>query len=100
MRSFVKLTAVLATLFSAWSLTAAAPQAAPDKSTGRSPTGVAAEIDRIIDAQLAQAKLPASPLADDAEFIRRLSLDIRGRIPHAERVTAFLADTDPNKRSK
>jgi hypothetical protein len=68
--------------------------------TPHDPLPVAARIDREIDRRLAEAKVPASPLADDAEFIRRLSLDIRGRIPTAERAAAFLADTDPNKRQK
>src|SRR5947209_2032814 len=66
----------------------------------RDPLKTAAEIDRHIDKLLAEAKLPVSPLADDAEFMRRASLDIRGRIPSANRVIAFLQDTDPNKRAK
>ena len=44
--------------------------------------------------------MPLSPQTDDAEFIRRVSLDIRGRIPAAERVVAFLNDSDPSKRAK
>jgi hypothetical protein len=66
----------------------------------RDPLPVAARIDREIDRRLVEAKIRASPLADDAEFIRRLSLDIRGRIPTAERTAAFLADTDSGKRQK
>jgi hypothetical protein len=100
MRSLAKLSVLLLAILAAWSLTANSPQAAPEKSAAHTPAAVAADIDRIIDAKLAEAKLPASPLADDAEFIRRLSLDIRGRIPYAERVAAFLSDTDPNKRAK
>ncbi len=61
---------------------------------------VAAKIHAHIDRLLAEAKVPASPLADDGEFIRRASLDIRGRIPTRERVVAFLQDADPNKRAK
>src|SRR5437870_12714395 len=66
----------------------------------RDPLPVAALIDRAIDRRLAEAKVPASPPADDAEFLRRLSLDLRGRVPTAERAAAFLADADPDKRGK
>jgi Protein of unknown function (DUF1549)/Protein of unknown function (DUF1553) len=41
----------------------------------------------------------ASP-ASDAEIVRRLSLDLTGRIPSPELVLSFLNDTDPNKRAK
>lgn len=95
-----------------WSLTFAESQSAPAKAEKKAvetpaPVGkardvipVAANIDRLIEERLATEKIPSSPLADDAEFIRRLSLDLRGRIPSADRVAAFLADTAPDKRAK
>jgi hypothetical protein len=49
-------------------------------------------IDRLILA-------PANP-ADDAEFLRRVTLDLAGTIPTAEETKRFLADTSPDKRSK
>jgi hypothetical protein len=64
------------------------------------PRDLADLIDRAIDRRLAEAKIPASPLADDAEFLRRLSLDLRGRVPTAARVRDFLADSDPDKRRR
>jgi hypothetical protein len=73
-------------------------EAAPARK--RPPASIADEIDRRIDRALAEAKVPPSPLFDDAEFIRRLSLDLRGRVPTAERVRTFLEDTDPDKRAK
>ena len=42
---------------------------------------------------------PASPTTD-AEFIRRVTLDLTGRIPVSSRVVAFLNDTTPDKRAK
>jgi hypothetical protein len=86
----------------AWYVGEPLTAATPDRSTAtpRDPRPVAAAIDRAIDRKLAEAKIPASPVCDDAEFIRRLSLDIRGRVPPAERVAAFLADADPEKRRK
>ena len=40
------------------------------------------------------------PAADDAEFMRRLYLDLAGTIPPVSEVRAFLADTSPDKRRK
>jgi hypothetical protein len=41
-----------------------------------------------------------SETCTDAEFIRRLSLDICGTLPKAEEVRAFVADGDAQKRAK
>jgi hypothetical protein len=41
-----------------------------------------------------------APVADDAEFLRRLSLDLVGRIPTAAEARAFIESTDPDKRTK
>ncbi|HUQ71628.1 MAG TPA: DUF1549 domain-containing protein, partial [Planctomycetaceae bacterium] len=43
---------------------------------------------------------PASPVANDAEFLRRLTLDLVGTIPSPADVRAFLADTNPAKRTQ
>jgi hypothetical protein len=65
--------------------------------------GEPGEIARSIDSQLMQRleseKVIAAPLADDAEFYRRLHLDLVGRIPTAEEATAFLGDATPDKRA-
>ena len=66
----------------------------------RDPAPAAASIDREIDKRLAEAKLPASPIADDSEFLRRVVLDITGRIPTLEKTIAFLDSKDPDKRRK
>ncbi|MBI2824183.1 MAG: DUF1549 domain-containing protein [Planctomycetia bacterium] len=52
-------------------------------------------IDRAIES--AQV-VPAAPPASDAEFIRRASLDLIGRIPSVAEVRAFLDDQAPTKR--
>lgn len=58
----------------------------------------------VIDAELARQwaalGLEPSPALDDAEFLRRVSLDLIGRIPSATEVERFLADERPDKRAR
>ncbi|HYF00647.1 MAG TPA: DUF1549 and DUF1553 domain-containing protein, partial [Planctomycetota bacterium] len=55
-------------------------------------------VDGPVFAKLKTLGLPPSPMADDATFLRRVSIDLTGRLPSAERAKAFLADKNPNKR--
>jgi len=57
-------------------------------------------IDDEVFGKLTALGLPASPVSDDSSFLRRVSIDIAGRIPTLEETEAFLADSDPNKRDK
>ena len=57
-------------------------------------------IDQAISRRLEADKISASPLADDAEFLRRVYLDITGVIPSADKAAAFLDSKDANKRAK
>ncbi|WP_051670690.1 DUF1549 and DUF1553 domain-containing protein [Bryobacter aggregatus] len=59
-------------------------------------------IDRHVDDKLARIKVEASPLVDDATFLRRVTLDLTGQLPTPEDVKAFTADPTPTrvKRSK
>ncbi len=43
---------------------------------------------------------PLSPVADDAEFLRRVSLDLAGKIPSAAEARAFLQDAAPDRRER
>jgi hypothetical protein len=47
---------------------------------------------------MSAANIRSAPLASDAEFLRRVTLDLTGRIPSATDVTNFLADTSSSKR--
>ena len=53
------------------------------------------DIDRHINAKLSRAKINPSERCTDAEFMRRVSLDLTGQPPSADRVRAFLADPAP-----
>lgn len=44
--------------------------------------------------------LKPSPSIDDATFIRRLTVDLCGRLPTVDEVKTFLADTTADKRAK
>jgi hypothetical protein len=56
-----------------------------------------ARIDSLIAAKA--EGLPAGSLADNAEFLRRVYLDLAGRIPTVQDVRAFLDDPSPQKRT-
>jgi hypothetical protein len=58
------------------------------------------EIDRFVNAKLAAANVKPAALADDAAFLRRLSLDVRGIIPTAAEIDAFAADASPDRRAR
>lgn len=49
-------------------------------------------IDDLVDAKLRKVKVQPSVLCDDAEFIRRVYLDLTGLPPTAEEVKSFIAD--------
>ena len=56
-------------------------------------------IDKYLYADMqAQGVTPADKTTD-WEFIRRVTLDLTGRIPAPDRVLSFVADTTPNKRA-
>jgi hypothetical protein len=54
------------------------------------------EIDRIINAQ---AGGPSATISSDAEFFRKVQLDIAGTIPDAGQVRTFLSDKSTQKRT-
>ena len=58
----------------------------------------AAKIDRHLTTAWAEAKIKPAGLSDDATFLRRVTLDLTGRIPTVAEVNAFLADKRPDKR--
>ncbi len=57
-------------------------------------------IDDELFKRLESLKVPPSPPAGDAAFLRRISLDLTGEQPLPDEVRSFLADKDPEKRIK
>ncbi len=74
----------------------AAPMVATAKADAAQPTGT---IDTNIFGALKAAGVTPAPATTDYEFIRRVTLDLTGRIPTPARVLSFVADTTPNKRA-
>ncbi|MCA9150649.1 MAG: DUF1549 domain-containing protein [Planctomycetales bacterium] len=77
---------------------ASAPLTAVDVRAIESDEEMTQRIDQWIDDALAANQLTPAPQATDAEFLRRLSLDLTGVIPTVAEVREFLADSRPDKR--
>lgn len=55
-------------------------------------------IDSILFDRMGKDNIQSAPLCTDEEFVRRVYLDVTGRIPAADDVTRFLNDKSANKR--
>jgi hypothetical protein len=85
-------------------LLALAPSASAGDKTDKPSAGLldvealARRIDHHLDVRLAQKGVPPAALSDDAEFLRRVYLDLAGCIPSIIDARDFLDDNRPNKR--
>lgn len=57
-------------------------------------------IDEEIFGKMKRDQIPHAPLATDLEFLRRVRLDLTGKIPTASEVREFLASRAPDKRAR
>lgn len=57
-------------------------------------------VDEAVFAKLTNLGIPPSPVCDDSTFIRRVSVDIAGRLPTVEETQQFLADKGADKRDR
>lgn len=57
-------------------------------------------VDEAVFANLKLLGIPPSEVCDDATFVRRVSLDISGRLPSEEETKAFLANKSAGKRGR
>jgi hypothetical protein len=73
-----------------------APAASADDGRQLDPAQIDAAVARLIQG----AGLEASPICDDATFLRRVTLDLTGTLPTPAAVTAFLADSARDKRER
>jgi len=63
------------------------------------PSELAKRIDQRLDERFAAENVTPAPQADDAEFFRRLHLDLVGVVPTSDTALEFINDPDINKRA-
>ena len=90
---------VLASQAMAW------PEKSPDSAKQttvslQSAVALARVVDKAVAAKCQESGIALSPQTTDAEFLRRVHLDLVGHIPTLERTRSFLASTEPDKRAK
>lgn len=64
------------------------------------PANAAREIDQIMERQWTTKHLQPNPPVSDEVFVRRIYLDLAGRIPTVREAREFIADTGVEKRNK
>jgi Protein of unknown function (DUF1549)/Protein of unknown function (DUF1553) len=62
------------------------------------PTLTTADLDELVEHRVATEGAQPAPIADDATWLRRVSLDVAGRLPSPEESKAFAADQSANRR--
>lgn len=80
---------LLLPLFSLWVVLST------NRTYSQSPVELAQRIDQLVEQT---AVGPLAHICNDADFLRRVTLDLTGVIPTAEHVSSFLAEPSPDKR--
>lgn len=70
----------------------------PKPAAGR--VAIKGFIDEEILGKMKRDQIPHAPLATDLEFLRRVRLDLTGKIPTATEVREFLSNRAPDKRAR
>ncbi len=78
---------------------AAGPPPVPRKvATPAQMQALAGKIDQLIDKRLDRSRIQPAPVAGDSEFVRRVYLDLAGRIPSVEESRTFIENKRADKR--
>ncbi len=93
----------LALTLSGYGSSLLADEAKKSEDTAAAAEGAEVPLGEFIDQQIRQGwqdnEIEASATASDEEWVRRIYLDLLGRIPTMEEARKFLADESPRKRS-
>ena len=57
-------------------------------------------IDEEIFGKLREMNVPSAAMSTDEEFLRRITLDLTGKLPTPAEIRAFAANDNPNKRDE
>ena len=57
-------------------------------------------VDELVFSNLKRLGIPTSEVTDETTFLRRVSLDVAGRLPTEQELSAFLSSTSPGKRDE
>lgn len=99
-RMTAQVTGMLGAAASDATVTKALPSAPGGSRTfGNASAGASNLIDYFIFQAFKTQGVTPAVQTNDYEFIRRVTLDLTGRIPTADRVNSFVADTTANKRA-
>ncbi|MEY3459826.1 MAG: hypothetical protein RL215_2983, partial [Planctomycetota bacterium] len=78
-------------------LVACVPVQSDFQFTAPAPANV---LDEKVFSRLQQLQINPASISSDGHFVRRLYLDVTGRLPTAEQARSFIESTDPDKRSR
>jgi hypothetical protein len=91
---------LLSLAFVATAATRSVSAPAEESAGSNDTTAATAKIDELLARSWSRAGVEPAGQSDDAEFLRRVCLDLGGCIPTVNRVRAFLDDRRPDKRRR
>jgi hypothetical protein len=72
----------------------------PSREAAAADEQMSQRVDSLLAAAWKDASVKPAPRASDAEFLRRVYLDLTGQIPRVSEARAFLDDSLPDKRAR
>ena len=78
----------------------APPGLRPGRATATPAVPTPTKVDELVVAKLKKLGITPSPTCSDAEFLRRVGLDLTGTLPTPDEIEAFLSDPSPDKRAR